>query len=106
VQARIIESFENANRLAAVGRAGDRLSPDYQLVSDIRTFEVDARQNAAVVEISVKIINDKTGRIVAGHVFQGTAPISGISGPEASRGLDAALAKVLTDMVEWSTSRI
>jgi cholesterol transport system auxiliary component len=106
LQARILESFENANRLAAVGRVGDRLSADYQLVTDVRTFEVDARQNAAVVEISVKIVNDKAGRIVAGKVFRATAPIGAINGAEAARGLDAALAKVLVELVDWTTSRI
>lgn len=106
LQARILESFENANRLSAVGRVGERLTADYQLATDVRTFEVDAGRGVASVEISAKIINDKTGRIVAGQVFSATAPVATINGTDASRGLDAALQKVLTDLVEWTTARI
>lgn len=102
LQARIIESFENANNLTAVGKAGDRLSADYQLVTDIRTFEVDAQRGAAIVELSVKLVNERSGRIVSGAVFHETAPISEVSGLEASRALDAALAKVLRKIVVWA----
>lgn len=106
LQARILESFENANRLSAVGRVGDRLTADYQLATDVRTFEVDAGRGVASVEVSVKIINDKTGRIVAGQIFSATAPVSTVNGSEASRGLDVALQKVLVEVVEWATARI
>jgi cholesterol transport system auxiliary component len=106
LQARILQSFENANRLAAVGRVGDRLTADYQLTTDIRMFQVNAATNAAEIEISAKIVNDRTGRISAGKIFTARAPISAINGAEAARGLDAALQQVLRDLVEWTATRI
>lgn len=106
LQARIVEAFENANRINAVGRTGERLSPDYQLTTDIRQFEVDAMTGQAVVELAVKIVNDRSGRIVAGEVFSARVPVGGVTGPEAARGLDLALAEVLTDLVRWATARI
>ncbi|WP_188409615.1 ABC-type transport auxiliary lipoprotein family protein [Agaricicola taiwanensis] len=106
LQARILESFENASRLSAVGRVGDRLSSDFQLATDVRSFEVDAGSGMAVVEISAKIINERNGRIAAGKIFRGTAPVGAINGAEASRALDTALHQVLRDLVEWTTSRI
>lgn len=105
LQAQIIAAFQNANRLAAVGRPGDRLAADYQLVTEIRTFEVTSA-NQAVVELAVKIVGDRTGRIVAAEIFRAQVPISGVSGATAAKGLDAALAQVLREMVDWASARV
>lgn len=104
VQVRTIQAFENASRLRAVGRPGDRIAPDYQLLIDIRAFEISvAAGPAARVEISVKIVGDRSGRIVAGRVFHAIVPASSTKGPDAVAALDAAFAKVATDVVLWTT---
>jgi cholesterol transport system auxiliary component len=106
LQARIIQSFENARRLRAVGRPGDRLNPDYQLVTDVRAFQISVASNpVAEVEISAKIVLDRAGRIAAGRVFRATVPAAATQGPAAVEALDKAFAKVVTDMIEW-TARI
>ncbi len=43
VQVRLIQTFENARRLRAVGRPTDRIVADYQLLLDIRAFEISRR---------------------------------------------------------------
>src|SRR5690606_20958767 len=40
VQTRIVQAFENAGRIGSVGRSQDRLAGDYQLITDIRAFEI------------------------------------------------------------------
>ncbi|WP_036305562.1 ABC-type transport auxiliary lipoprotein family protein [Methylopila sp. 73B] len=107
VQAKIIEAYENANRLKSVGRPGDRLAVDYQLVTELRAFEIRAGQGQAVVELTAKIVSDKTGRIVAGEVFQARQPLPGaVDGPTATRALNAALADVLRGLVAWTGQRL
>lgn len=107
VQARIIESYENANRLKSVGRPGDRLTVDYQLVTELRSFEIRAGSNEAVVEMTAKIVNDKTGKIVAGEVFSARQPVAGaVDGPNATQALNAALGRVLVGLVGWTGQRI
>lgn len=107
VQAKIIEAYENANRLKSVGRPGDRLSVDYQLVTELRAFEIRAGQGQAVVELTAKIVSDKTGKIVAGEVFQARQPLPGaVDGPTATRALNAALADVLRGLVVWTGQRL
>lgn len=102
VQARMIEAFENARWLSAVGRPGDRLTPDFQLVTEIRSFEIDAATGTAHVEITAKAINDKTGKIAVAGVFSARRPVGGpIDGPNATRALDGALAEVLAKLVTW-----
>lgn len=107
-QARLIESFENAGRLGAVARPGDSVTADYQLLTDLRTFEIDARTSPpqARVEVAVRIISNEGGRIVAGHIFSASAPAQGVTGPAASASLNEALKQVLSEIVRWTGSRV
>jgi len=107
VQAKIIEAYENANRLGSVGRPGDRLTVDYQLVTELRSFEVDAAAGVARAELTAKIVNDKTGKIIAAEVFSARRPVAAaVDGPTASRALDGALGEVLAALVAWTGRRI
>ncbi|RXF74997.1 ABC-type transport auxiliary lipoprotein family protein [Hansschlegelia zhihuaiae] len=101
VQSKIIEAYENSNRLRSVGRPGDRLTVDYQLLSELRAFEIDAATGTASVELTAKVVNDKTGKIVAARVFSARRPVAAVDGPNATRALDAALGEVLADLVAW-----
>lgn len=103
LQSRIIQAFENARLLKAVGRPSDRLVSDYNLNSEIRRFEIDAARGEAVVEIVVKFVGDRTGRIAAARQFEGRSPASASNGAEASAALNAALAQVLRDLVLWTS---
>jgi cholesterol transport system auxiliary component len=103
LQSRIIQAYENARLLKAVGRPSDRIVPDYSLTSEIRRFEIDAARGEAVVEIAVKFVGDRSGRITAARVLEGRAPSVAANGAEASAALDAALAQVLRELVVWSS---
>ena len=106
VQSKIIEAYENSGKLTSVGRPGDRLTVDFQLISEIRSFEIDAATGQARVEISAKIVNDKTGKIAAASVFSATRPVGGaIAGGAATSALDEALGDVLADIVAWRGRR-
>ena len=106
VQVRLIQTFENARRNRAVGRPGERIAGDYQLVLDIRSFEIAASEGPlAEVIIGAKIVGDRSGRIVAGRVFSARVPTSATQGSAAVAALDAAWGRVAVDIVLW-TSRI
>ena len=104
LQARIVQSFENANRLRAVGRPGERLTADFSLVTDVRAFQVALADNGvfAEVEISAKIVVDKSGRIVAGRVFRATVPAASSQPPAVAMALDEAFRRVAVDLVLWA----
>lgn len=102
VQSKIIEAYENSSRLTSVGRPGDRLTVDYQLISELRAFEIDAATGQATVELTAKVVNDKTGKIAAARVFSASRPVGQpITGAGATQALDAALGEVLTKLVSW-----
>lgn len=107
LQTRLIQTFENGSRIQAVGRPGDRLVPVAQLNSEIRVFGIDERTGEAVIEMSVKIVNDRSGRILAGQLFASRVPAGGASsGPAATAALDLAAQSLLRDVVRWVSARI
>ncbi|PTM61842.1 cholesterol transport system auxiliary component [Phreatobacter oligotrophus] len=107
LQARLIQAFENANRLRSVGRPGDRLASDWQLIADVRSFEVVAGgATEVVVELSVKLVNDRSGRILAGRVFSGRAPAAGIDAGNVSAAFNTAVQGVLGEIVIWATGQV
>jgi cholesterol transport system auxiliary component len=107
VQVRLVQTFENSRRIRSVGRPGDRLVADYQLLLDIRSFEIVAVDGASAdVSIAAKIVGDRSGRIVAARVFQARVPATNTDGGPASAALDAAWEKVAVEIVHWATGII
>jgi cholesterol transport system auxiliary component len=103
VQTRLIETFENAHLLRAVGRPG--MVADYNLRTDIRRFEVDVTKAEALVEMSAKLIGS-SGRILAGKIFSATASAARDDATTVTRALDAALAEVMREIVTWTAPQI
>lgn len=107
VQAKLIETFENTDRVRAVAKPGEGLVIDYQVVSDIRSFEASvggARQ--AIVSISVKLVSDRSGKVVRSKVFTQTAALSGTGSLDIVLGLDKAFDKVARELVAWTFSGV
>jgi cholesterol transport system auxiliary component len=106
VQSKLVEAFENSGKLGGVGKPGQGLAIDYQVVSDIRSFEIDASSgNKAVVEISVKILNDRNGTVRAQQVFRATAAAGGDNAGFV-KGLDRAFTAVTDQIVGWTLKSI
>jgi cholesterol transport system auxiliary component len=105
-QARLIQTFENGRRIQAVGRPGDRLVPAAQLNTEIRAFGIEEATGEAVVEISAKIVNDRSGRILAGEIFVSRHAVGAINGPAASAALDLATQSIMRDIVRWVSGKM
>jgi cholesterol transport system auxiliary component len=103
VQTRIVQTFENAGRVA-VARPGDRLNGAFQLVLDLRAFEIREVSREAVVEIAAKLANASSGSIRTARLFTASAPVAAIDGPGGAAALDQALAKVLSDLSAWAAA--
>ncbi|KPF65880.1 ABC transporter [Bosea sp. AAP35] len=102
VQVRLIQTFENGSRLGSVARPGDRITPEVQLLTDIRSFNIDAASGAAVVEITAKLVGDRTGDIRRARLFSARVPAGAVDGAGAAQALDRALSQVLVDIVRWA----
>jgi phospholipid/cholesterol/gamma-HCH transport system substrate-binding protein len=107
IQAKLIESFENANYFSAVARPSEGLSADYQLLIDVRNFEIAlAKEGAnsttvAHVGFAAKILGEN-GKIIASRTFDAVAPVrnAGTGGDVAA--LNEAFRAAATDLVVWT----
>jgi cholesterol transport system auxiliary component len=103
VQSKLVEAFENTGKLSGVGQPGQGLAIDYQVVADIRAFEIDTSgADVANVEISVKILNDRNGSVRAQRVFRASVPVSGQANAQFVTAINRAFAKVGAEIVDWT----
>jgi len=102
VQTRLIQTFENGNRLGSVARPGERIVPDAQLNTDIRSFNIDTASGAAVVEITAKLVGDRSGKVQRARLFSARVPAAAGDGGAAAQALDRALSQVLIEIVRWA----
>ncbi len=109
-QAKAIEAFEKSKRAKAVGRPGEGLSIDYQVLTNVRAFEFrsegDGKGGYAHIEVFVKIMDDRNGRVVATRTLTGDAPVKDDTAAGVVAGVNAALSDVLVDLVRWTLSVI
>ena len=62
--------------------------------------------NDAVVELSVKLIGTRSGRINAAKIFTARVPAPSTAGGAAASAINDALMIVLVDLVRWTAGRI
>ena len=104
IQSRLIETLEGGSRTRAVGRPGDGITADSQLNTEIRAFQFDARTGEAVVEISAKLVDARSGRVLAGRVFSGRTPVGSANIAEVAPALDRSLTTVFVSISRWLAS--
>lgn len=101
LQAKLVQAFESASRSRAVGRPGDGIVADSQLNTEIRAFHLDAGRGDAVVELSAKLVDVKSGRVLRGRVFAARTPVSSANAAEVAPALDRSLSTVVLAMIRW-----
>jgi cholesterol transport system auxiliary component len=107
VQAKLVEAFENTGRLGGVGKPGEGLAIDFQIVTDIRAFQVETNgATQASIEISAKLLNDRNGTVRSQKVFSASVPVSGAGNRAYIAALDAAFAQVTSEIVAWTLKQI
>ena len=107
VQSRLSESFEAADRFGGVGKPGEGLAIDYQIVTEIRAFEIRVGGgDRATVELFVKVLNDRNGIVRAARAFQTSVPVSAAGNGDYIAALDQAFAATASQIVAWTASVI
>ncbi|MCJ7993134.1 membrane integrity-associated transporter subunit PqiC [Rhizobium cremeum] len=107
VQSKLVEAFENTGKLGGVGKPGQGLAIDYQLITDIRAFEIDTSgSDRAVVEISAKLLNDRNGTVKAQRAFSASVPTGGSTNEVYIRAMDRAFGQVTAEIVAWTMTQL
>jgi cholesterol transport system auxiliary component len=107
IQARLAETFQRSGSFGGVGRPGEGLAIDYQIIAEIRAFAVvvDGGEHANV-EIFVKLLNDRTGVVRASRTFTARTPVAGFGNDAFVAALDRAFGEVAVAVVGWTDSII
>ena len=101
LQAKIVQSFENAKQLAAVSRPIDQLEAKYKLELGVRNFQISMEpQPTALVEFSARLVSDK-GAVANARIFRVSVPAESTEASKAVAALNQAFSKSATDLVVW-----
>lgn len=107
VQAKLVQAFEDSGKIGGVGKPGQGLAIDYQLITEIRAFEISTEgPDMAVVEIFAKILNDRNGTVRTQKAFRATAGVNGAGSTAFIKALDQAFASVSAEIVIWTLGSI
>ncbi len=107
VQARLAETFQRSGSFAGVGKPGEGLAIDYQIIVEVRSFEVRVNGGEhAEVDLFVRILNDRNGEVRASKSFTASAPVSGSGNAAYVGALDSAFGQAAKDIVRWTDSTI
>jgi phospholipid/cholesterol/gamma-HCH transport system substrate-binding protein len=106
MQARIVQSFENAHQLRAVSRPIDQLESPYRLELGIRNFQISPEPTpTAVVEFSARLLDDK-GKVAGARIFNVSAQAKSIQAGDAVAALNEAFSKAAKELVVWTVGLI
>jgi cholesterol transport system auxiliary component len=100
LQARLVQTLQNSGRVSAVAVPGQGLLIDYQIVLDVRAFEL--RSEGAVAEFSVRVMDDRNGRVIRTRVFRNVVPVSGKGTAAVVAALDQAMEAAFIDIADWA----
>ncbi|HML27839.1 MAG TPA: ABC-type transport auxiliary lipoprotein family protein [Hyphomicrobium sp.] len=104
VQSRIVQSFENAGYLKVIGHQPETLDVDYQLLIDLRSFQIVASDTpSAEISFSAKIVS-KDGKILGARIFNASVPATITDQAGVAAALNQAFDKVAVELVVWTCS--
>lgn len=106
VQARIVQSFENAHYMKALGRVPEGTRGDFRLLIDIRSFQVSGGAgSAAEVELAGKIVSAE-GRVVDARMFRASTPVATLDAEVTAKALSDTFERIATEIVLWACATI
>lgn len=106
VQAKLVETFENAGYAQRVSRTIGDFASNYQLSIDIREFDVSTEGDPeAQIVILAKILSPNN-EIIASRKFETSAPAKGSEVRQYIDALSAAFDEVERKILEWTTKEI
>lgn len=103
VQARLAETFQRSGTFGGVGKPGEGLAIDYQVIVEIREFAIHTGPGrTAAVELFVRLLNDRNGVVRASRTFVASAPVTGAGNDAFVAALDRAFGNAASEIVGWS----
>lgn len=106
IQARIVQSFENARQISAVSRPLEQLTAAYRLELTIRSFQITLEPSPnAVVDLTARLVNDK-GEVAEARMFTASILAKSTEAPDAVAAFNQAFTQVAGQIVLWTVGAI
>ncbi len=105
IQTLIIESFENSERIVAVGRDVVGLRADFVLKTELREFQIEYFNGGPPrghIAMAARLVQQPRRAIIGSKTFEARVPAKEDSVPAVIEAFDDALGKVLRRLVEWT----
>ena len=103
----LLRALEDSGRIAAVARQGSGIDPEYKLVLDLRRFESDYAQAslpAATIEVSAKLMDARSQKVVASRTFLEATPAASTGVPDVVAAFEQSLAMITRGLAGWTLS--
>jgi cholesterol transport system auxiliary component len=106
-QARLAEAFANTGAFRAILTNQDRVTGDLSLSIEIRDFQVEALAGGteAVVDVYVKLVNERGNTVVTTRRFQERTHVVNEDVGAGIHALNVTFQKVALDIVGWVSQR-
>ncbi len=106
LQARLIDSFENYDLAHAPLHAADVGQADFQIVIDVRRFQIAVDSGpAAEIGLSARIL-DKDGKIIASRLFEESEKFEKVEPPSAVAAFNNAFDRIAKNMIAWTVQAL
>lgn len=105
VQAELLRSFEDSQKILSVARDGTLLRGDYALLTELRSFESTYPQPGrpeVVIEVYAKLVSTADGGVVSARVFKETEPSGGEDVAAVVDAYSRGLARVSGQITTWT----
>jgi len=109
VQTLLIESFDNTDKIIAVGREGSGLRSDFVLKIELREFQAEMYESTTPevhVRLNTKLVLMPQREIVDGGRFEAKVPAKSDSLEDVVLAFDDSLGKVMKGVVIWTMQKL
>jgi cholesterol transport system auxiliary component len=104
VQTALVEALESLNAFTGVGRPEDGIRQNFELVSDMRAFDILTEGGGSPhvsIVISSKLLRSPGGEVLASRLFKADAKAKGSGDKSVVATFDGAMAGLAADIAHW-----
>ncbi|TBW38644.1 hypothetical protein EYW49_08055 [Siculibacillus lacustris] len=103
IQSRLVATLDASGRVRAAMRPGLGVASDRQALLEIRSFEYRSAEKVVVAALALKVMDDRSGRILAAADLRGTEPVGADTAVAVTAAFDRLLARLLAEAVPTIT---
>ena len=106
LQARLLDAFENYDIANAPLRSADVGQADFQLLIDLRRFDIAVDSGpAAKIALSARLL-DKSGKVIASRLFEESQKLDQIEPAAAVAAFNDAFGRIAKDVIGWTVQTL